>query len=383
MLLALYFLICALSLSLIYHELTHGIESLSYDTSQEDMKATPLVSVVIAARNEAMNLKQTLSTLKKQSYPSYEIIVVNDRSDDNSLDILTALQKEIPCLTVLNIKALPDGWLGKNYALYRGAQVANGELILFTDADVTFAPVTLAYAVAVMEENKLDNLTLMPRLDGGDFSTRMAIVAGTLSFLFQRKPWRSAQTNPNYSAGMGQFILVKSKIYWKVGGHLTVKNAVIDDMALGSVLKRAGVKQWCLDGRKYISLVWYESFKAMCNGLEKNMFAYCNFKLSKLCLLSSLGVGLFIVPLLLFAFAKLLITQLLNLLVIGMTWRCFYKVTTHCGLSGWYSIFYAYGVVAGLFIAWRAAFFNLWRGGLHWRETFYPYKQLKEYNEKY
>ena len=105
--------------------------------------ALPSLSVIVPARNEATAIGPALASLLAQDYPGLEIVAVDDRSTDGTGDVLRALAAANPSLRVLRIDDLPSGWLGKNHALWRGAQRSTGTWLLFTDADVVFAPGTL------------------------------------------------------------------------------------------------------------------------------------------------------------------------------------------------------------------------------------------------
>ena len=128
----------------------------------EDDHPLPTVSVVIPARNEERNLEQALESVLALDYPDLEIIVVNDRSTDGTGEILEKMAEQDPRLTVVTIASLPDGWIGKPYALHMGAQHARGEFILFTDADIVFDPSALRKAMAHVQAHRFDHVTLIP-----------------------------------------------------------------------------------------------------------------------------------------------------------------------------------------------------------------------------
>ena len=97
----------------------------------------PFVSIIIAARNEELNIAEILDCLKVQNYPQnkYEVIICNDRSIDNTSKIIDYFKNDFPNLFSINIKVLPNEWAGKKWALYNGIKKARGEIILQTDAD--------------------------------------------------------------------------------------------------------------------------------------------------------------------------------------------------------------------------------------------------------
>ena len=124
--------------------------------------AGPTLSIVTAARNEARGIEAAVKSLLRLDYPGLEIVIVNDRSEDDTGAILQRLVVDHPHLKVITIAELPPGWLGKNYALHTGAARATGQLLLFTDADIVFEPSTLRRAVALMEEERIDHLAAIP-----------------------------------------------------------------------------------------------------------------------------------------------------------------------------------------------------------------------------
>ncbi len=103
-------------------------------------KILPKVSIIVAARNEQRNIREALQSLLNLSYPDYELIVVNDRSEDDTQSILEQMSAHEQRLKLLQVNELPTGWLGKNHALWAGSQHATGEILLFTDADIIMEP---------------------------------------------------------------------------------------------------------------------------------------------------------------------------------------------------------------------------------------------------
>ena len=129
------------------------------------------VSVVIPARNEAVNIENCLSSIAASTYPDFEIIVVDDRSGDETV----ALSRSVPAgnpsrIVVIDGEELPEGWLGKPWACWQGAQVSDGEFLLFTDADTMHGPQMLSRAVAGLYQDEAD---LIGRRPGSSQTARM------------------------------------------------------------------------------------------------------------------------------------------------------------------------------------------------------------------
>ena len=137
-------------ISCIYIEITRGNHQI-YDLHDiapvSDVEA-PRVSIIVAARNEERNIQSALQSLLTIEYPSLQLIVVNDRSQDRTGEILAGMVQDHSLLKIVQIDELPEGWLGKNHALWQGVQQADGELLLFTDADVVMLPDTMGRAVS-------------------------------------------------------------------------------------------------------------------------------------------------------------------------------------------------------------------------------------------
>jgi len=134
------------------------------DVAPPEGFAGPRVSVIIPARDEARKIAEALQSVLEQDYVDLEIIAVDDRSTDGTGVILDRMAQAHPGLKVIHLTELPQGWLGKNHALYLGTQHASGGLLLFTDADVVMAPSTISQAVSYMMGQHLDHLAVVPEI---------------------------------------------------------------------------------------------------------------------------------------------------------------------------------------------------------------------------
>ena len=239
---------------------------------------TPLVSIIVPACNEEITLEPALRSLLKQDYPNREIIVIDDRSTDGTFEIIRKLEQEFPEIQVEQITELPTGWLGKNHALYWGAKQARGEILLFTDADVVMEPTTLSRALAYFVYEKLDHLCLIFRnvAQGGLLNAMVVDALGSLFFLL--RPWNVRKTGSRTFIGVGAFNMIRSRAYWKLGGHVALKMHPIDDIMLGKKVKQQGFSQDCLLGGAFVQVRWYETIPEMVCGLMKNIFAFYSYR---------------------------------------------------------------------------------------------------------
>jgi glycosyltransferase involved in cell wall biosynthesis len=147
--------------------------------------------VILAARDEERSVNESVSSMLAQDYSGMlEVIAVNDRSTDRTGEILDELVTRFPDrLRVSNVESLPEGWLGKTYALYIGASQTTGEWLLFTDADVIFSADCADRAVRYAIDNELDYLTLPPEIVYRSVLLRSSVAAFTLVFDMTQRPW--------------------------------------------------------------------------------------------------------------------------------------------------------------------------------------------------
>ena len=241
--------------------------------------AEPTVAVIIPVRNEEADLQQALQSICKLNYHNYRIQVINDRSTDQTPEILARLMPLYTNLSVLNIKELPSGWLGKNNALYQGYAATSAEWLLFTDADVVYVPETLSKAMQYAMQNRLDLLTILPEIKSR--SALLVSVISTFKIMLEMKlkPWDARNPKSDAYFGVGAFILVKREAYEKAGTHRSIALRPDDDLKLGELVKKAGYRLDVLYGDKQIGLEWYTGIREFINGLMKNTFAVANYSL--------------------------------------------------------------------------------------------------------
>lgn len=238
----------------------------------------PRLSAIVACRDEAATVERAMSSLLTQDYPNLEVIAVNDRSRDSTGAILDRLSREYAALRVVHVDSLPSGWLGKTHAMHQGAAHASGDWLLFTDADVLFAPGVLRRAVAWAAREQMGHAVVLPTLIAPGLWERALVSLFGLLFHF-RAPVRDLR-RPGTAAyiGIGAFNLVRKEAYAAVGGHERLRLEVVDDMKLGMVLRRSGVRQGCADAAGLLRVRWQHGFGPTLTGLMKNFFAACEYR---------------------------------------------------------------------------------------------------------
>jgi chlorobactene glucosyltransferase len=235
----------------------------------------PLVSVVIPARNERRNIERCARSVLGSAYPSLEVIVVDDHSADGTGEIARAIAAEDPRLRVIDAPALPDGWFGKQWACASGARVANGELLLFTDADTQHAPDLMPRAVNALRARDVDLLTVAGHQEMRSFWERIIQpqVFGLLSIRYGGTEQVSSTRNPVNVIANGHFILVRRAAYEAMGGHEAVRDRVAEDLALAQNWVRAGRRMALYLGIDQLATHMYANLRELIGGWRKNIYA--------------------------------------------------------------------------------------------------------------
>lgn len=339
----------------------------------------PLVSIIIPALNEEEGLEVALRSILALDYPELEIIAVDDRSTDTTGAILDRLAGEFPQLQVIHIRELPSGWLGKNHALWLGAAQARGELLLFTDADVRMAPSALARAVGYFNGQRLDHLAVFfdAVVPGGLLNMLIVDFAGAL--LLALRPWEASDPKKSGHIGVGGFNLVRAESYRQIGTHRALALCPVDDVMLGWLVKKRGGRQDCLLGSGLIAVPWYNSVGAMVRGLEKNVFAFCDYSLLKVA-----GGSLLIAAGRIWPLAALLFTtgptRLVNLALVVCQIGFVLAAIRDSPVAARHLLWFPLSPFPGLYLIWRATFLALFRKGIRWRSTFYPLGELQAFH---
>ena len=336
----------------------------------------PSVSVVVAARNEARGIEQALRSLVALDVPRLEVIVADDRSDDATGAILDRIASEDPRVVPIHVTALPAGWLGKNHALWVGAQRATGELILFTDADVVLQPDTLRRAAGYMREHRVDHLPGGMHVDmPGWLLQTFGVVFGILFSLFSR-PWKASDPKSKAHVGIGAFNLITADAYRTIGTHRVIAMRPDDDLKLGKLVKKHGLRQDFVDASDHVRVEWYHSVREAIRGLRKNGFAGTDYRLSLVLLATVTQPLAFIWPFVAL-FATHGATRLLNLGSVAVILALFAGGARAQRVRWWYGVATPLAIVIFLVAVWNATLYALIHRGIEWRGTHYPLAELK------
>jgi len=229
------------------------------------------ISAIVPARNEEAVIASCIESLAAQPEIA-EIIAVNDLSSDRTREILQELALRIPRMRVVDATVPPPGWVGKNHAAWLGAQQAENEWLLFTDADAVLNEGAAAKALALAAEHQAAIVSFSPQQVLGTWYEKALI-----PFVYVRlaQKFSFAQVNDPKSAAAaanGQFLLVLRDTYQAVGGHAAVHDEVLEDVAFARRVKGNGGRLWFGYSDGAVRVRMYRSFSAMWEGWKKNLF---------------------------------------------------------------------------------------------------------------
>ncbi len=336
----------------------------------------PRVTIVVPARNEGEHVEKCLQALQKQTYANLEVILVNDRSTDNTGLVMKRYADLSPNWHYIEIQTLPENWIGKNHALHQGGLKATGEYIVFTDGDIVYSPTTIQRTMQTVLTHHLDHLVLSATLKGEEpllIAMQALFALNMVSMLKLHK----LGTSPKYYIGAGVFNLVKTSIYRSIGGHEPIRLEVIDDLMLGKIMVQAGAKPGFLDGRDLISVEWYPSANQMVLGLEKNGFASVRYSLPRLLIFMMVNCGIYLFPYVGVFIAPYPIHILFGISIF-FSHAAMAETSRRTGHRMWVSILLPVAAIYIGFAFLRSAFLTLTRGKVTWRDTSYSLKLLKE-----
>ena len=336
----------------------------------------PQISLLFAARDEEEKMPGALATLIEIDYPNLEMIAVDDRSSDATGKILDEFATTHPRLHAVHITELPERWLGKPHALQRGFEESSGEWLLFTDADVRFRTDTLRRAISLARARQLDHLTLMGDVEMVGFWEKTLVPFFGLAFQLAADPAGVSNPRSKSYMGVGAFQLVRRTAYEASGTHKRLALEVVDDMKLGKILKQSGFRSAAAIAQDYVTVRWHAGFHNLVRGVTKNFFAAASYRLSTV-VVQLLGV--FCVDILPWIALPFVHGWVLALAAVS----AFCGLVFHAGVasvmrvSPFYALTHPLGATIFSYMLLRSTVVTLWRGGVTWRETFYPLEMLR------
>lgn len=265
-----FFAFCMLILGVYSLFLTLTNISIMQRQKRTELTDEPLVSVCIPARNESENIERCVTSFLHQTYTNYEVLVLDDNSEDNTAEIVETIAKEHERVKLLHGKPLEKGWRGKVSAMKVLLEQARGDYILFTDADTEHEPVSIELGMKQLLGNNVDFVSGYPTQIAPNSFISCCIAIITLNtmlylplFLHIKRP-RSM-----FAMAIGQYMLLKKQVLLHCGGLEKVKAANDDDVALARLFVHNGYRQLFCDMKDAVQCQMYPTLKEALHGLER------------------------------------------------------------------------------------------------------------------
>jgi chlorobactene glucosyltransferase len=332
----------------------------------------PFVSVLIPARNEERSIAACLDSLIAQEYPAYEVLILDDGSDDRTADIVHTLCLRSDRIRLIPGASLPEGWYGKAYACDQLGKQARGDTLIFTDADTVHAPVMIRSVVGAIAAGA-DVVTAFPEQETGSISERLAVsfmLFTVWAFLPVGRVW--SDPSPRFVAANGQLLAFTRAAYMRAGGHAAVRRSVLDDVDLARRAKRCGLRVYLTDGVGAVRTRMYRGLAEVWCGFSKNALALTGGSIIGAALCAAVLALLYVMPFV------ILLTGVIGQRD-GWTWRLLpasliLLMCVQVGIAAkrtrgslWQVAFHPFSVLFFLIILansvrWRVRGYRVWKG---------------------
>jgi glycosyltransferase involved in cell wall biosynthesis len=343
----------------------------------------PSLAVIVAARDEEPNLRATLEALAVQEYSRLRVVVVDDRSTDGTGAIADEFARKLPeRFEAVHIHELPEGWLGKTWALEVGTERCRGEdVLLFTDADVLLSPSVLWRALRYMEMMQAEHVVVFPTPVVKARGEGILLGFFQLMGVWVMRPWRVSDPKSKRDAvGVGAFNMVRRAAWEELGGWLPQRMVVLEDVTVGRRIKAAGMRQVVAFAPERVLVHWAAGMRGMVRVMTKNLFSGVNFRP-----LLMLGLCAWIAVFMLLPAAGLLwvgtlVPCALVMLCVAASYR---ELGAVSGIDARYGWAYPVGALVMVWAMLRSMAVVLWQRGVVWRGTHYSLRELKRENSPF
>ena len=265
-------LMTVLSVYALFLSLTNIISMTNLSRKAKNQKENPFISVCIPARNEQNNIETCVRSFLIQEYPNFEVLVLDDMSEDATASIVRTLEQEDPRVHLISGNPLPEGWKGKVHAMQQLFERSKGEYLLFTDADTKHKPLSLRTGIDLLLSNHAKFVSGYP------FEETPSIIAGSLeasmifnTMLYIPIPLQNKIQKSFFSMAIGQYVMLQKSSLSEVGGMATLRNEVCDDVGLARLFAKTGHRQLFCDLKNVVSCKMYNSLHEAFSGTERSL----------------------------------------------------------------------------------------------------------------
>ena len=297
-----------------------------FNTKPPSRKNGPQVSILIPCRNEEDNIGRCLNSLLRQDYENFEIVVLDDNSEDSTWEIISNYASKHDNIKVFQGKPLPDDWNGYPHAMHQLAQHAAGEILIFTDADTQHSKTSVSWGVTNILYHDVDYLSGYTRQIFASMSDAMVVINIFLNTVILLPLWLVKPTkSPSFAMALGQYMCFKRESYLRYGGFEIVKDKITCDVYMARELKRRGGTQIFLDAKAQVRCMMYHSFRDAVVGISRNIYDFFERKASPVYILIPFVIAFMLMPPLLaaglaIAGVPLPATLVIGLLILAASW---------------------------------------------------------------
>ncbi len=338
------------------------------------------IAVIVPGCNEQQAIADCLQSLLAQDWPNLHIVAVNDRSTDATGEIMESLASRHPGrLSVLQVTELPEGWLGKTHAMALAARHARSlfapRWLLFTDGDVIFHPECLRRSLALAEAEQADHSVTLPTAVIRTAGEGMLMAFLQVLGLWGARLWRVKDPAARDAIGIGAFNLIRVSAYEQVGGFERLRLQVLEDLALGRMVKDAGLRQRVALAPRFVQVHWAPGVQGVLNTMTKNLFAIFQFRMVPMIAACSGLALLCLGPVAGIVWQPTRLPCVIALAAVaGVYWIAGHRLSRLRVVN---CLGFPLSTVLFLYAILRSTVVTLGNGGVSWRGTFYPLKELR------
>ncbi len=339
-------------------------------------EGNPSLTIIVPARNEAVDIAACLQSLLQQDCANLRIIAVDDRSTDATGAIMEALAAEHPDkLQVLHVTELPSGWLGKTHAMACAAYHATSDYLLFTDGDILFRPDACRRCLAQAVASNADHFVTLPTPTIKSRGEGMLLGFLQVLGLWPTRPWRADDPSATRDfVGIGAFCLLRASAYRELGGFEAFRMEILEDLTLARRVKLTGLRQRVAVSPGLIKVHWAPGALGVVGVMTKNLFAVFRFHISFLLIACGWLLLFYLAPIAFLMWSATRIPAIITLAAIFLLYRLAGCLS---GISTWYVTLFPVSAALFLYGLLRSMVITLTQGGVTWRGTFYPLAELR------
>jgi len=350
-----------------------------YDT---DPPGSPMLAVIVPARNEAKDIAGCLESLLSQDYENLRIIAVDDRSTDETGAIMERLARaHSDRLELIRVTDLPPGWLGKTHAMALAARAAianqRPDYLLFTDGDIYFRPDAIRRALVEAVVTQTDHFVALPTTLSKTFGEGMLLSFLQVMSMWSIRIWRVADPAATRDAlGVGAFNMIRTSVYQQIGGFDVAAMEILEDLDLGKRVKIAGFRQRVAIAPGMVSVHWAAGAFGIVTGMTKNLFAVFRFRIELLLSAAVLMAVFCIAPTFFLGHGGTRIAGLLTLASAAGLYRLSSRTSR---ITPFYVLTLPFAAAIVAYSMLRSAVVTVLCGGVTWRGTFYSLDELRRH----